>query len=159
MVVITISSQNEMPYDPPTQATGDSAPNGYAAYKVAQCDYPQGWGMGSIVLNVNQQSSRRGFEVPVDPAGNFTGLLTGTAGRRHDCNVSTVGGPARDRRMYQSPWLVSLLSRNVPVSRRRHKSMETTRRATLSSMRLVWADRGLLTRTVIGVRPETNIVS
>jgi hypothetical protein len=76
----TIFFQNEMPYDPPTQAdwrNGNS--NGYAAYKVADAvKTHEGWGMGSYCFfNVNPQvNAARGFEVPVTPGVRLNSILT-----------------------------------------------------------------------------------
>jgi hypothetical protein len=94
----TIFFQNEMPYDPPTQATWRAGANGYAAYKVADTvTSHQGWGMGSYCyFNVNPSiQADRGFEVPVAPGVQFHSLLTVPLGAGMIDNViNTTGGPA-----------------------------------------------------------------
>jgi hypothetical protein len=94
----TIFFQNEMPYDPPTQATWRTGANGYAAYKVADTvTSHQGWGMGSYCyFNVNPSiQADRGFEVPVAPGVQFHSLLTVPLGAGMIDNViNTTGGPA-----------------------------------------------------------------
>jgi hypothetical protein len=67
----TIMFQNEMPYDPPTQADWRDGPAlGFAAYKVADSvQTHEGWGLGSYCFfNVNPTiHASRAFEVPVTP--------------------------------------------------------------------------------------------
>ena len=70
----TIFFQNEMPYDPPSQATWRSDATGYAAYKVGTgVTTHEAWGVGSYCFfniggtNTNITAAR-GFEVP-DTAG------------------------------------------------------------------------------------------
>ena len=74
--------QNEMPYDPPSQAAWMEAPgvDGYAAFKVApDVTSFHGYGMGSYSffnqgLNIYAE---RAFEVPDSlPAGSLRDLLT-----------------------------------------------------------------------------------
>ncbi len=63
--------QNEMPYDPPTQAAWRTGAKGYAAYKVNdKVTSHEAWGLGSYCyFNVNSSiHADRGFEVP-DVAG------------------------------------------------------------------------------------------
>jgi hypothetical protein len=74
--------QNEMPYDPPSQAEWMSAPGvmGWAALKVSdQVTRFNGWGMGSYSF-FNQGVdifASRAFEVPDTlPAGSLTDMLT-----------------------------------------------------------------------------------
>ena len=94
----TIFFQNEMPYDPPTQATWRAGANGYAAYKVADAvTSHQGWGMGSYCFfNVNPTiQADRAFEVPVSPAVQFHSLLTVPLGDGMIDNIiNSTGGPA-----------------------------------------------------------------
>ena len=69
--------QNELPYDPPTQAdwTADDGTLGWAAYKVAD-DVQQHtlWGGGVYVFNRNNPSivTANGYEVPETPASCST---------------------------------------------------------------------------------------
>ena len=75
--------QNEMPYDPPDQATWRTGANGYAAYKVADTvTSHEGWGLGSYCFfNVNPAiHADRGFEVPVNAGVRFHDLLTVSLG-------------------------------------------------------------------------------
>jgi hypothetical protein len=75
--------QNEMPYDPPDQATWRTGANGYAAYKVADTvTSHEGWGLGSYCFfNVNPTiHADRGFEVPVNAGVRFHDLLTVSLG-------------------------------------------------------------------------------
>jgi hypothetical protein len=74
--------QNEMPYDPPSQAAWMEAPgvDGYAAFKVARrVESFSGYGMGSYSF-FNQGLdifAARAFEVPTSlPAGSLHDLLT-----------------------------------------------------------------------------------
>jgi len=75
--------QNEMPYDPPDQATWRTGANGYAAYKVADSvTSHEGWGLCSYCFfNVNPAiHADRGFEVPVNAGVRFHDLLTVSLG-------------------------------------------------------------------------------
>ena len=76
----TIFFQNEMPYDPPDQASWkhDSV-LGYAAYKVADSvKTHEAWGMGSYsFFNVGSDiHATRAFEVPVTPGVKLHDILT-----------------------------------------------------------------------------------
>jgi hypothetical protein len=76
--------QNEMPYDPPSQAAWRTGANGYAAYKVgAKVKSHEGWGLGSYCyFNVDPTiHADRGFEVP-DTAGVVM----------HDLSTVSLGG-------------------------------------------------------------------
>ena len=101
--------QNEMPYDPPSQAAWTEAPgvNGWAAFKVADTVSSfSGYGMGSYSFfqqGVNI-SAANAFEVPTTlPAASFHDLLTiflSTAGSGGILNVingtggsSTIANP------------------------------------------------------------------
>jgi hypothetical protein len=76
----TIMFQNEMPYDPPTQADWQHGTVlGYAAYKVADSVRThEAWGLGSyIYTNVNPTlHATNGFEVPDRPGIRMHDLLT-----------------------------------------------------------------------------------
>jgi F5/8 type C domain len=92
--------QNEMPYDPPDQATWRAGANGYAAYKVADTvTSHEGWGLGSYCFfNVNPSiHADRGFEVPTASGVRFHDLLTVSLGGTGviDHVVNNTGGPAQ----------------------------------------------------------------
>jgi len=76
----TIFFQNEMPYDPPSQAAWmHDGVNGFAAYKVADAvKTHEGWGLGSYsFFNQNQPiHAARAFEVPVTPGVRLHDILT-----------------------------------------------------------------------------------
>jgi hypothetical protein len=80
----TIFFQNEMPYDPPDQASwSHDGVNGFAAYKVADdVQTHEGWGLGSYCFfNVNPTvHATRAFEVPVRPGVKLHDLLTVSLG-------------------------------------------------------------------------------
>ena len=73
--------QNELPYDPPTQAdwTADDGTLGWAAYKVAD-DVTEHrlWGGGVYVFNRNDPSivTENGYEVPDAPGVVLTHVMT-----------------------------------------------------------------------------------
>lgn len=76
----TIMFQNEMPYDPPSQAAwSHDVINGYAAYKVADSvQTHQGWGLGSYCffdLGIPIEASNA-FEVPVNGGVQLNDILT-----------------------------------------------------------------------------------
>ncbi|WP_433891219.1 discoidin domain-containing protein [Streptomyces sp. CA-111067] len=80
----TVFFQNEMPYDPPSQAAWRSDGNGYAAYKVADSvTSHQGWGMGSYCLFTADPGivADRGFEAPDRPGVAFHDILTISLGK------------------------------------------------------------------------------
>ncbi|XXY49093.1 discoidin domain-containing protein [Sorangium sp. So ce269] len=92
--------QNEMPYDPPTQAAWRSGANGYAAYKVADnVTTHEAWGVGSYCyFNVNPSiHADRGFEVPNRSGVRFHSALTVSLGGNGiiDHVINTAGGPAQ----------------------------------------------------------------
>jgi hypothetical protein len=92
--------QNEMPYDPPNQATWRTGANGYAAYKVADTvTSHEGWGLGSYCFfNVDPSiHADRGFEVPVNAGVRFHDLLTVSLGGvgTIDHVINNTGGPAQ----------------------------------------------------------------
>jgi hypothetical protein len=72
--------QNEMPYDPPDQATwSHNGTRGWAAFKVADSVTRfEGWGLGSYCyFRVNPSiHAARAFEVPVRPNVNLHDLVT-----------------------------------------------------------------------------------
>jgi len=90
----TIMFQNEMPYDPPDQASWQhDGVNGYAAYKVSESvQTHETWGMGSYCyFNVGPDiHSERAFEVPVTSGVNLhdtlTVFLNGNGGIDHVIN-------------------------------------------------------------------------
>ena len=76
----TIMYQNELPYDPPTQADWQhDGINGYTAYKVADSVMThEAWGLGSYsYFNVGPDiRAERAFEVPVTPGVKMHSLVT-----------------------------------------------------------------------------------
>ncbi len=79
----TIFFQNELPYDPPSQAAWRSGANGYAAYKVADgVTTHEAWGVGSYAyFNVNPSiHADRAFEVPSTPGVRIHDALTVSLG-------------------------------------------------------------------------------
>jgi hypothetical protein len=80
----TIMFQNEMPYDPPTQAAwSHDGVAGWAAFKVADAvQHFEGWGLGSYCFfRVNPSiHAAHGFEVPVNPGMKLHDLLTVSLG-------------------------------------------------------------------------------
>jgi hypothetical protein len=101
--------QNELPYDPPTQAqwTQPDGTLGYAGYKVGDRVRTHSlWGGGSYVFNRNNPAiiTAHGFEVPRTPGVRLHHLLTVNLGAgtiRHVVNdvgaqvdTSVIGKPA-----------------------------------------------------------------
>ena len=92
--------QNEMPYDPPSNAAWRSGANGYAAYKVADSvTSHEAWGLGSY-CNFNGNPAvhaDRGFEVPVTSGVRMHDLLTVSLGGMGviDHVINNTGGPAQ----------------------------------------------------------------
>lgn len=76
----TFMFQNELPYDPPSQAAWmNGSVNGFAAYKVADTVRThEAWGMGSYsFFNVGPDiHAAHGFEVPVTPGVKLHDILT-----------------------------------------------------------------------------------
>jgi hypothetical protein len=76
--------QNELPYDPPTQAAWmDGTTDGYAAYKVANTvTTHEAWGVGSYCyFDVNPAIvETSSFEAPNTPGVKFHDLLTVSLG-------------------------------------------------------------------------------
>ncbi|SDP04910.1 Ricin-type beta-trefoil lectin domain-containing protein [Streptomyces sp. cf386] len=92
--------QNEMPYDPPNQASWmNGSTQGYAAYKVAaSVTSHQAYGLGSYCyFNVNPGvAAERAIEAPNNSGVRFTSMVTvslgGTGTIRHV--VNNTGGPS-----------------------------------------------------------------
>jgi Peptidase inhibitor family I36 len=79
----TIFYQNEMPYDPPSQAAWRSDARGYAAYKVADSvTSHEAWGLGSYCFfNITPSiHADRGFEVPNVAGVRLHSVLTVSLG-------------------------------------------------------------------------------
>ncbi len=76
----TVMFQNEMPYDPPSQAAWRRGPvDGYAAYKVADSvRHHEGWGLGSYCFFTADPTihATRAFEVPDTPGVVLHDVLT-----------------------------------------------------------------------------------
>jgi hypothetical protein len=92
--------QNEMPYDPPSNAAWRTGALGYAAYKVADSvTTHEAWGLGSYCyFNVNPSiHADRGFEVPVTSGVRLHDVLTVSLGGNGviDHVVNNTGGPAQ----------------------------------------------------------------
>ena len=95
----TILYQNELPYDPPTQADWmNGSIEGWAAYKVGdQVTTHNLYGGGVYVFNRNNPSihTENGFEVPVTPGVRLHHIMTVNLGAGTiDHVVNGVGGPA-----------------------------------------------------------------
>ncbi|NJC82826.1 adenylyl cyclase [Planosporangium mesophilum] len=95
----TILYQNELPYDPPTQAdwmNGDV--EGYAGYKVGDLVKNHNlYGAGVYVFNQNNPSihTENGFEVPQTPGVKLHHIMTvNLSAGTIDHVVNGVGGPA-----------------------------------------------------------------
>ena len=95
----TILYQNELPYDPPTQADWmNDGIEGWAGYKVGdQVTTHNLFGGGVYVFNRNNPSihTENGFEVPVTPGVRLHHIMTVNLGAGTiDHVVNGVGGPA-----------------------------------------------------------------
>jgi hypothetical protein len=101
---VTILYQNELPYDPPTQAewTHDGV-EGWAGYKVGdQVKTHALYGGGVYVFNRNNPSihTENGFEVPQTPGVRLHHVMTVNLGAGTiDHVVDGVGGPADTSRI------------------------------------------------------------
>jgi hypothetical protein len=102
----TILYQNELPYDPPTQAdwmNGDV--EGFAGYKVADHVRTHNlYGAGVYVFNQNNPSihTENGFEVPDTPGVRLHHIMTvNLSAGTIDHVVNGVGGPADTTRIGQ----------------------------------------------------------
>jgi hypothetical protein len=95
----TILFQNELPYDPPTQADWmHDGINGWAAYKVGdQVKSHKLYGGGVYVFNQNNPAihTENGFEVPETPGVQLHHIMTvNLSAGTIDHVVNGVGGPA-----------------------------------------------------------------
>ncbi|WP_049576128.1 discoidin domain-containing protein [Nonomuraea sp. SBT364] len=96
----TIFFQNELPYDPPSQAAYmNGTTKGWAAYKVGDSvDAHEGWGLGSYCVFTTDASIQvdHGFEVPVKPGVRFHSLLVVSLGGKGRYNhvINDTGAPA-----------------------------------------------------------------
>jgi hypothetical protein len=95
----TILYQNELPYDPPTQADWmNGSVKGYAGYKVGdQVENHTLYGAGVYVFNQNNPSihTENGFEVPQTPGVKLHHIMTvNLSAGTIDHVVNGVGGPA-----------------------------------------------------------------
>ncbi|UQU62875.1 adenylyl cyclase [Couchioplanes caeruleus] len=95
----TILYQNELPYDPPTQADWMNGPvQGYAGYKVGDKVRTHTlYGAGVYVFNQNNPSihTANGFEVPKRPGVKLHHIMTvNLSAGTIDNVVNGVGGPA-----------------------------------------------------------------
>ena len=100
----TILFQNELPYDPPTQADwSNNGVNGWPAYKVAdQVTKHHLYGGGVYVFNQNNPSihTENGFEVPITPDVRLHHIMTvNLSAGTIDHVVNGVGGPADTTRV------------------------------------------------------------
>ncbi|HEY0601692.1 MAG TPA: coagulation factor 5/8 type domain-containing protein, partial [Herpetosiphonaceae bacterium] len=97
----TYMFQNELPYDPPNQASWmNGSGRGYAAYKVANTvTSHEAWGVGSYCyFNVDPSIvADRGFEVPNTAGVRFHNLLTVSLGGNGVITnvINTTGAPAQ----------------------------------------------------------------
>ncbi|GBF06754.1 secreted protein [Deinococcus aerius] len=102
----TILYQNELPYDPPTQADwGHGGVLGWAGYKVGDTVKTHRlYGGGVYVFNQNNPSihTANGFEVPITPGVRLHHIMTVNLGAGTiDHVVNGVGGPADTSRVGQ----------------------------------------------------------
>ncbi|GAA0576414.1 RICIN domain-containing protein [Paractinoplanes ferrugineus] len=97
----TVLYQNELPYDPPTQADWmNGKVEGYAGYKVGdKVRTHRLYGAGVYVFNQNNPSihTENGFEVPNRPGVRLHHIMTvNLSAGTIDHVVNGVGGPASD---------------------------------------------------------------
>jgi len=95
----TIMYQNELPYDPPTQADWMNGPvRGYGGYKVGdKVKTHRLYGAGVYVFNQNNPAihTANGFEVPTTPGVKLHHIMTvNLSAGTIDHVVDGVGGPA-----------------------------------------------------------------
>jgi hypothetical protein len=107
----TILYQNELPYDPPTQADWmNGSVEGWAGYKVsAHVTTHQLFGGGVYVFNQNNPSihTENGFEVPITPGVRLRHIMTvNLSAGTIDHVVNGVGGPADTSRIGQPVYIV-----------------------------------------------------
>jgi hypothetical protein len=108
---ITILYQNELPYDPPTQADWmHDGVEGWAAYKVGdRVKRHHLYGGGAYVFNRNNPSihTENGFEVPRTPGVQLHHVMTVNLGAGTiDHVVNGVGGPADTTRIGTPVYIV-----------------------------------------------------
>lgn len=106
----TIFFQNELAYDPPTQADwSHNGVNGWAAYKVADQVTKHRLYGGVYVFNQNNPSihTENGFEVPVTPDVHLHHIMTvNLSAGTIDHVVNGVGDPADTSRIGQPVYIV-----------------------------------------------------
>ncbi len=107
----TVLYQNELPYDPPTQADWmHDGVEGWAAYKVADSVQTHHlYGGGAYVFNQNNPSihTENGFEVPKTPGVQLHHILTvNLSAGTIDHVVNGVGGPADNSNTGQPVYVV-----------------------------------------------------
>jgi hypothetical protein len=96
----TIFLQNEMPYDPPSQAAWRSGTNGYAAYKVADTvTSHEAWGLGSYCNLTSDPTivADRAIAAPRRSGVRFHSMITFSLGGGQGTIahvVNTTGGPS-----------------------------------------------------------------
>ncbi|MEV6923443.1 adenylyl cyclase [Dactylosporangium sp. NPDC051485] len=100
----TVFFQNELAYDPPTQADWmNGNTKGWAAYKVSNCVKTHRlYGGGAYVFNQNNPSihTENGFEVPQTPGVRLHHIMTvNLSAGTIDHVVNGVGGPADTTRV------------------------------------------------------------
>lgn len=108
---LTILYQNELPYDPPSQADWmHDGVEGWAGYKVGdQVRTHKLYGGGVYVFNRNDPSihTENGFEVPQTPGVQLHHVMTVNLGEGTiDHVVNGVGGPADVSRIGQPVYIV-----------------------------------------------------
>jgi hypothetical protein len=108
---VTILYQNELPYDPPSQADWmHDGVEGWAGYKVGdQVTTHQLYGGGVYVFNRNDPSihTENGFEVPETPGVRLHHVMTVNLGAGTiDHVVNGVGGPADTTRIGSPVYIV-----------------------------------------------------
>ena len=108
---VTILYQNELPYDPPSQADWmHDGVEGWAGYKVGdQVTTHELYGGGVYVFNRNDPSihTENGFEVPETPGVRLHHVMTVNLGAGTiDHVVNGVGGPADTSRVGQPVYIV-----------------------------------------------------
>ena len=108
---VTILYQNELPYDPPTQADWmNGSVEGWAGYKVGdQVRAHRLYGGGVYVFNRNNPSihTENGFEVPETPGVQLHHVMTvNLSAGTIDHVVNGVGGPADTTRIGAPVYIV-----------------------------------------------------
>lgn len=92
--------QNELPYDPPNQASWmNGSTQGYAAYKVASSvTSHEAWGLGSYCYFSSDPSvvAARSFEVPNTAGVRFHDMVTVSLGGTGTIShiINSTGGPS-----------------------------------------------------------------